>query len=334
MEVISVYNNFANTGGAQDIALMLAQHFASGKQPMMLTTTSADNITTEYAGKADFRPLSLHSFRTIAAEHPGAIFLSHDRKSTTRLMIYRMLCRNHAKIVHVAHNVFDNLRFATLLPRHIVAISSGVRDNLISYFHIAPERITFIPNGMLDAGSRAPRDAHDIRILHIGRICAVKRQIEIARTLTGKMPEHTSLHFAGRGELEEELRNTVAGLPDTHYIGHIKPAEEIDSFDYVLLCSEREGLPLSLIEACMFGKPMITNALPSVGDINIHGVTGYVCSSDDALIRTVGTLPTPDSDEYRRLAAGARKRYEQYFGLEKMLSAYDELLNNVAADRN
>ena len=154
MEVISVYNNFANTGGAQDIALMLAQHFASGKQPMMLTTTSADNITTEYAGKADFRPLSLHSFRTIAAEHPGAIFLSHDRKSTTRLMIYRMLCRNHAKIVHVAHSVFDNLRFATLLPRHIVAISSGVRDNLISYFHIAPERITFC----LIYTSPSPRD--------------------------------------------------------------------------------------------------------------------------------------------------------------------------------
>lgn len=329
MKLITVYNNFANTGGAQDVALTLAEGFAGNATPVVLTRTSTANITREYAGRADFLPLSFGGVKNLFRRYPDAVFLSHDRKSTTRLMAYRLLLGESLKIVHVAHNVFDSLRWCTWLPKHVVAISSGVRENLVSYFRIPESRISFIPNGIADLGARPPRQTDGIRILLLGRICKVKRQVDIARRLAGKLPAGTSLCFAGRGELERELADSIATERNMQYLGQIDVAKEIHNFDYVMLCSEREGLPLCLIEACMYGKPMVTNALPSVTDINIDGITGYVCRDDSMLADVVSHLPSPASNEYKKMSDNARRHFDRHFQYSSMIESYRDLLERL-----
>lgn len=323
MRVVSVYKNFANTGGAQSMALLLARHFSEDELPVVLTATPSDRIDNAYKGKADFRKLSLKNLLTLA---PGSVFLSHDRMSTTRLMLYRNWLRLPLQIVHVAHNTFSNLRFATLFPKRVVVISTGVKTNLTSYFHVPEDRITLIPNGINDRGVRAPRSGKGVRILLAGRICRVKRQVEIAAALRGKLPMGTELHFAGTGDQADVLLSTIANEPSMAYLGHVDIDEVIADYDYVLLFSEKEGLPLSLIESCMYGRPMITNDLPSVLDVNTDSLTGFVCSDFSYLVSTIASLPDPESDAYIAMAAAARERYEQKFRLETMLEAYERIL--------
>ncbi len=326
MKVISVYNNFGNTGGAQDMALHLAAHFSPGETPVMLTATAPADVTPAYRTKARYITLTLKNVKKILREWPDAVFLSHDRKSTTRLMLYRAACRRPIKIVHVAHNVFTNLRFLTLFPKHVVAISRAVASNLLDYFKIPEKNITLIPNGLPDRGVRPVRQGPGIKILLMGRICSVKRQLEIVRAIDARLPAGTTLHIAGRGPQEQELTALLTTAKNTFYEGQIDPSAQIAGYDYVLLFSEKEGLPLSLIEACMYGRPMITNTLPSVLQINRPGITGYACDSFDALRQLVQELPSPGSAEYLDMARAARLRYETHFTERTMLDAYEAIL--------
>ena len=333
MKVISVYNNFANTGGAQDMALRLAGSFSPHTTPIVLTRTSAGHITGDYEKAADFMQLSRKQVKDILRRWPDAVFLSHDRKSTTRLMIYKTMGLRNLKVVHVAHSVFDNLRRFTLFPEHVVAISKAVEANLKDYFKLPAQRITMIPNGLPDRGVKEPRRGPGIRILLMGRIYALKRQLEIAEALDGYLPEGTELYFAGTGPQEHELTQLLAAKKNMHFLGQIDPAKHICDYDYVLLFSQKEGLPLSLIEACMYGRPMITNTLPSVLEINEPGTTGISCRNLDELRSMIKDLPAPSSREYIRMARNARERYGQLFTESRMNEAYRSLLEKASTGK-
>lgn len=333
MKVASVYFNFANKGGAQKMALDLARLLCdeSDALPVMLTSTPLDRIDPDLRDKAKFMTLTLRNLRRLSRD--GYIVLSHDRRSTTRIMLWRKLQLLKIKVVHVAHSVFDNLRFATILPSNVVAISTAVMDNLIGYFGLAPERITLIYNGLADLGHRKINSRKDIHIVLAGRICSVKRQVEIARALAGRIPEGVSLCFAGTGEQADLLTEAVAAESRMSYVGHLDMSRHIADFDYVLLFSEKEGLPLTLIEACMAGKPMITNDIRGALDINIAGETGFVCRDFDELARLLDSLPKPSSESYKCLSDNARHRYEECFSVDRMTAQYRALLEKVVCDK-
>ena len=113
----------------------------------------------------------------------------------------------------------------------------------------------------------------------------------------------------------------------------IDPAKHICDYDYVLLFSQKEGLPLSLIEACMYGRPMITNTLPSVLEINVPGTTGISCRDLDELRSMIKDLPAPSSREYIRMARNARERYGQLFTESRMNEAYRSLLEKASTGK-
>lgn len=332
MNIVTVYNNYANTGGAQDISMLIASHFAATGKAVVLTATSTEHIAVKYASKAVFRLLTLRNVLDIVKERPDTVFLSHDRKSTAKLMAYRCFGGKKIRIVHIAHSVFNDLRLITFLPKNIVSISTAVTENLAEYFKIPRAHITYIPNGLSDSGQRPARESTDINILLAGRICGVKRQVEIAKFMKGRLPDNVKLYFAGKGEDEEKLASIVVADESMHYLGQISIDEEIEKYDYMLLFSQKEGLPLSLIEACMYGRPMITNNHPAMLDVNVPGKCGFVFKDLESLADGLHDLPLPSSEEYKRLSSNARRRYEENFQIDRMLSDYEKLVKKVVSD--
>lgn len=329
MKVITVYPNFANQGGAQDIALTLAEQL-NAERPVVLTLTPLASICSAYRD----RPVTFARFtlRNLWRYRRG-VFLSHARLLTTMLCLLNIpLCRR-LHVVHVVHNVFQEKRCLTLFPRHIVAVSQGVCDNLVDYFHLPRERVTVIENGLPDrtpaAKSPLPRDSSSVRILLMGRLCSVKRQVWLVKQLRGRMPVHVQLCFAGSGEDREALQAAIAGDSAFAYLGQIDVAKRLCEFDYVCLFSEKEGFSLALIEGAMFGKPLITNDLPVFRSINLNGETGFVFPDVEALAAALPTLPAPADEAYRRMSAAARRHYEAHFTQARMLADYRALLHRA-----
>ena len=101
------------------------------------------------------------------------------------------------------------------------------------------------------------------------------------------------------------------------------------SYDYVMLFSKNEGLPLSLIEGLRAGKPLITNKLPVFYEINEHNKTGYMFSDFQDFVNGLRTLPHPLTSQYQIMSENARAKYEQLFTEEAMIASYKAYLQHV-----
>lgn len=329
IRVVTVYPNFANKGGAQNVALQLAEKLNEGSKPIVLAETQLMDIVEEYKARVRFESFSYKAIDKYADSH--TVFLSHHRKSTSLLLFYKRIFRKKDwYIIHVAHNTFNNLRWCCLFPRTIIAVSNGVKENLVGYFRLPEQRVKIIFNGVQDAGNKRNIRENDgeIHILLPGRICPVKQQVELVKQTKGKLFPHIHIYFAGDGEDKKRLIEEIGDSAQYHYIGFIDMKEHLNQYDYICLFSQNEGLPLSLIEGLMFGKPLVTNQLQAVLDVNKPNETGFAYDDIYSLTRGLNLLPLSDSEEYNRMAANARRRYEEYFMEETMINEYKKVIQS------
>lgn len=103
--------------------------------------------------------------------------------------------------------------------------------------------------------------------------------------------------------------------------------------DLVLLTSDNEGMPVSLIEAALAGLPAVATEVGSVAEVVQREVTGILTdTSHEALARAVTRLLT---NEKLRCDMGARARVwaTAQFGPERLTSDIEQLYESVALAR-
>lgn len=324
--VVNVYPYFRNQGGAQNVALQLAENL-NAAFPIVLISTPPEDVPEAYRNRAEYKRLSLATVRRL--DDGNTVFISHHRKTTLILILFQMLLLRKLPLIHVAHSTFTNLRRITLFPKKCVAISQTVKRNMTDYFKVPEKNITVIYDGVKDSATKeilSVQKSGQINILFAGRLCKLKRQVLIAEYLQDKLPPHIHLFFAGEGEDREALVRAIGDNKQMHYLGQIDMKKEIGRFHYTLLFSEKEGLPLTLLESCMFGHPMLTNDIPAAMEINKNGKTGFVYRDIKSLADGLDNLPFPGSAEYEALSENARKEYEDKFREETMIEKYKMIM--------
>ena len=169
-----------------------------------------------------------------------------------------------------------------------------------------------------------------IKILIAGRICDAKQQVNIVRNTKGRLNNNIYCYFVGTGEDEEKLKSEIKNSHQYIYLGYKNIKDIIENFDYVCLFSKNEGLGLTLIEGCMFGKPLITNDISPVIEINENGKTGFVFHDFNSLVSGLNSLPGPDTEKYKKLSINARHKYEKNFQEHLMISTYKDYLKRYS----
>ena len=102
MKIITVYSNFKNQGGAQNMALLLAQSL-NKDVPVVLTCTPLEEIDCCYKSMGFiFEPFNMMT----VWKYRSALFLSHSRNTTTFLCFINSLLFHSIRIIHVAHSIF------------------------------------------------------------------------------------------------------------------------------------------------------------------------------------------------------------------------------------
>lgn len=148
------------------------------------------------------------------------------------------------------------------------------------------------------------------------------------------------LVIAGAGPMEQELRGQAAALKlrNVHFVGRV---DEEDKSALLQLCSafvfpshlRSEAFGISLLEAAMYGKPLISCEIGSgTSYINIHGETGLVVPPASPLafreaMRTLWEQPLLA----QQMGEKAGLRYSQRFTAElmgrQMVQVYREVLD-------
>ncbi len=227
-----------------------------------------------------------------------------------------------------------------------MAVGTQVRDDLLQARVGRQEQYVVVPPGTgfpsipdrAEARRRleVPQDAPVVSF--VGRLTGVKRPerfVDAAIRLASARPD-THFLVAGDGELLESLRERARPLADRiRFLGWCSDmAELLAASDVVMLTSDNEGMPVSLIEAAAVGVPAVTTRVGSAPEVVLDGVTGFVTETDvSALAAATGRL-LDDGELRARQGTAARTRAAECFGASRLVSDIAELYEELAATQH
>jgi glycosyltransferase involved in cell wall biosynthesis len=218
-------------------------------------------------------------------------------KESMRRLLYRLLNRQHSLVL--VQNPDDRSALADLgmeKERMVLIPGSGIDTDALQPLPEPEGPITFGFAGRLltDKGIRALVAAH--RIL---RNQGHEANLIIAGDLDPANPTSVSLE-----EAEEWSRR-----PGITWLGHIEDIVSLwRSCHFAVLPSHREGLPVSLLEAAAYGRPMIATDAPGCREIVIEDQTGLLVPIEDPAALAQAILKLATSPQLRtRYGKAARQ---------------------------
>ena len=173
-------------------------------------------------------------------------------------------------------NKFDKVFVPSLIIGEELIQYEGLKKNFynIPFFIDIPNYIYQIPTkparsfGLI--GRFSPEKNQDI-LMHV---------LKIVKT---KIPD-VKLILIGSGPQKQQLISMAMSLEifeDIQIIDHFEHIEEvIKLIDIFTLISDVEGMPLSIIEALYFGKPVIATPVGSLPDMIVNDYNGYLIDKD------------------------------------------------------
>lgn len=241
-------------------------------------------------------------------------------------------------------------RFLAKRTDALVAVSDEVRDDLTRLAVAESERFVVIRLGFdlaafLDDTKREPRRAavraqwgvapDEQLVTLVARLVSIKRVdrfLAVARLLA----ERPSTRFAvvGDGELREQLTRSpdAVALGDRLiWSGFRRDMPDVCfASDVVMLTSDNEGTPVSLIEAQAAAVPVVGTDVGGVRSAVRDGTTGILARADDVfgLVGAVNKI-LDDADLAARFAAAGRQHARSSYALERLVDDHDELYRKL-----
>jgi glycosyltransferase involved in cell wall biosynthesis len=201
----------------------------------------------------------------------------------------------------------------------VVVFTDEQRAVVASKYGVDPLRIAVIPNGVderfFNTGERFLHSKP--RLLFVGRLSVQKNLLLFLRALDG-VSDRFDTTLVGDGGLEAELRRAAAKLrlQNVRFYGHADGAELVELYreaDLFVLPSEREGMPLVLLEAMAMGLPIVATDVPGSRDIVVQGHNGVLVPlGDPVAFRRALLHVTGDSGMYRRMSDRSRHLVDKY----------------------
>jgi len=271
------------------------------------------------------------------------------------LIAYPSAQRIHTYHGHLLHGYFAPWktklviyieRFLASVSSALIAIGNQVKHDLllVKIGKIEKYSVIFPGLGELETQSKfSARNELGIEqdrtyIVFVGRLTQIKRPdrlIEIARHLRKNYPK-VELLVAGAGEkfLEIQELSRQESLPIIFLGWRNDIGRILSASDIAILCSDNEGIPLTLIQASQAGLPIISTNVGSVGDIVKDSETGILTEvNSNSLIYAIDELLS-DPAKVARFGQAGRERAEALFSLQGMINAHENLYSRVIAKKD
>jgi len=236
-------------------------------------------------------------------------------------------------------------RSLAYFTNQLLAVGDRVRQDLLEAGVGSIDKFALMPPGL--AISALPSKAQsqksfgvDQEKLHcsfIGRVTQIKRPDRFLDVVKEIKKRNINLNFfiAGDGELLEKCRAriNVENLPvvPLGWRGDIENVLSVS--DIIILTSDNEGTPLSLIQAGMAGLPVVSTNVGSVPEVILDGLTGILTGFDveeiaDALEKLVNEKALRNS-----MGDAAKEFTLANFGVQRLVNDHEELYRNLIASR-
>ncbi|ATW89148.1 glycosyltransferase involved in cell wall biosynthesis [Halohasta litchfieldiae] len=288
----------------------------------------------------------------LQTQHPSVI-VSTIYLSNILVMMSHFLTRSNSRLVlrvantpsiHLSSNSARHVIGRNLLPfvysraDRILAISNGVKADLVDEFSVSSEKITTIYNpielSMVDERANEPLTHRWLSnsyqtIVGLGRLTPQKDFSTLLQSFAAVHAGTPSarLLILGDGELRESLQALAAslGISDVvEFTGYVdNPYKYLSRADLFVLSSKWEGFGLCIIEALACGCPVVSTDCPNgPREILVDGEYGRLVPVGDVerLSAMIETELTKEHDETK-----LRSRAEM-FRVDRIVDEYESLL--------
>ena len=328
-------------GGAQSVVVQLANALCHEHDVVLVagdgvgkmwelvdssvTRIDCPHLQKSLSLKSDL--LAAIALRRIYRKHrPDVIHLHSSKAGALGRIVFPS-----KRVVYTVHG-FDSIRlaFRKFLPvervlqryaRAIVGVSNYDSKNMVT------ERITrnisTIYNGLTTPNTENITDFEVFNkyskvVLTIARINPPKNPalfVEIARL----MPEYGFVWIGNQHEVTE-----FGELPaNCHFLGNILNAGAYCSkADLFMLPSNYEGLPMVIIEAMSFGKPVVASDVGGISEIVRNDTNGYVVENSAEAFATRIREILQNKEKYEAFSRASLDIYNAELTVDKMVAGY------------
>ncbi|MFB3817880.1 MAG: glycosyltransferase [Candidatus Methylomirabilales bacterium] len=246
------------------------------------------------------------------------------------------------------HRLFLARRLRGAAPHRIVCVSEAVRTGLAREYDFPLHKMRTVRNGIdLDRFRASTEQARATRRAWgvpagalvfgaVGRLhpqkgydLALEAFARLRRRLAGR---DLRLVLVGEGPLREELLAAAAraGLGDAFRLLEFtdRPWEAYPAFDFFLMPSRAEGLPLALLEAMACGAPPIATRAGGVPEVLARPDLGWLVEVDDraGFFQAMRAAAELSPDDRGRMAEAARRHVAAHFNAARQFALLADLL--------
>ena len=211
----------------------------------------------------------------------------------------------------------------------VIAVSRGMREDILRHFAVDPARVLVIHNGIDPARFRPTerRDALErwgVRspyVLFVGRVTDQKGIFHLLDAAT-RLPAGVRVVLCAAApdtpEIAERLRRAVAVRPNVVWIDEMAPVDavvQLYSHAAVFACpSVYEPFGLINLEAMACETPVVASAVGGIVEVVEDGVTGLLVPPAEPEALAAALQRVLDNPELgRRMGRAGRRRVEERF---------------------
>jgi glycosyltransferase involved in cell wall biosynthesis len=262
--------------------------------------------------------------------------------------------RVHTFHGHLLHGYFGPFKrslvvaaekFLAMFTHLLLAVGEKVRQDLLGAGVGKPEKFSLMPPGLeiselpnkIETRVSYGLSLQNLQCAFIGRVTQIKRPDRFLDVVSEIKRRSIGIEFfmAGDGELLETCRSRIASenLP-VKILGWQSNIEKIlSAADMVLLTSDNEGTPLSLIQAGMAGLTVVTTRVGSVPEVVIDGVTGVITNLDVQEIADALEKLANGAELRTQMGASAQQFTLANFGVKRLVNDHEVLYKKLIANR-
>ena len=327
-------------GGTEKVISLLANEFVKRGIPVGILTYAGneyayyldENVERYCAALASSGSLKIRlqrfkNMRSYLKKNKGCKIFSFSTIGTgfvvlsTLFMKRDMLVSERTDPLSCDHKLYRN--FFYLFAHTLVC---QTEDGIKCFPKIIRKKACVIGNPISENLAPVYRGERKKEIVTVGRLQPVKNQkilITAFANLTECNKDYT-LHFYGKGPLEEELKKQAKDLnieSKVYFHGFIENIDEkIRESSIFVLSSNYEGISNSMIEALGLGMAVIATDCPIGGSKMYikHGINGLLIPVDDADALYEAMKQLVDSDELRQTISKNAEQVRREYNIKRI----------------
>ena len=317
----------------------------------LVADESVDALTYREVPTSGLRPLDLLSLFTVALiegarnDHDGVVSISLIPYGCFALVVGR-LCGlpTHLAIIGADLDVHARARYGALtalLFRRFDAITvpgTAHRDQL-QELGVPGEHIEILANGV-DCGTYTPVESPtEYDYIWVGRFSTEKDPLLFVRTMAVLVERGEDPHavMLGTGPLDEVVDERISELDLDEHVERPGWVDEPASYYHrartFVLTSERDALPLTLLEAMACGLVPVVPDVGNVRDAVADGESGIVLDERDPDAFASALQRLGDGKLYDRLSA-TTPTVSARFSTERAAEDWETVLGTLRAARD